>query len=109
MNQNPLPILVSYQLPTVFAAVPKRRGRGYLKVPAGHHQERWLSEAEEISGCSISGLDGYLAFEVQTPEHGRDVFSRVEHHLVREFGASGVIESPLSQVLCASDRRLPNT
>jgi len=36
--------------------IPKRKGHGFLKVPAGHHNESWMSEIK----YDIDGLDGYL-------------------------------------------------
>ena len=36
--------------------IPKQRGEGFLKVPAGHHAEEWLSNID----YDICGLDGHL-------------------------------------------------
>ena len=36
--------------------IPKQRGGGFLKVPAGHHHSEWMRNIQ----YDIDGLDGYL-------------------------------------------------
>ena len=53
--------------------VPKMRGRGFLRVPFGHHEDPALSKIADLAQCDIFGLDGHLEF--QTPPklfHGGD-------------------------------------
>jgi len=102
-----LPILVSYQMTWVAAAVPKRRGRGYLKVPAGHHPAKWINEAEDAAGgVGITGLDGWLEIEIPYGCNGREKFAAMLPILLREFKASHAIEATLAAVLEA--HRQPN-
>lgn len=97
-----LPILVSYQRTWVAAAIPKRRGRGYLRVPAGHHHEKWIHEAEDAAGgVDISGLDGWLAIEMRHGGDDRAKFAAMLPILLREFHASSAVEAPLGTVLAA--------
>ena len=50
-------ILVScWVSPDLQLLIPKQRGIGFLKVPAGQHHESWM---HDIS-YDINGLDGYL-------------------------------------------------
>ena len=37
--------------------VPKKNGKGYLKVPCGHHSEPWMYE---VGGYDVDGLDGMI-------------------------------------------------
>jgi hypothetical protein len=103
-----LPILVSYQSTWIAAAVPKRRGSGYLKVPAGHHPAKWINEAEDAAGgADISGLDGWLEIELPHRSNDREKFAAMLPVLLREFKASCAIETTLAAVLEA--HRQPNT
>ncbi len=103
-----LPILVSYELTCIFAAIPKRRGRGYLKVPAGHQHEEWLSEAESLWGVrSIAGLDGWLEIELHSGEDARAVFAKLLQILMQEFRCDRAEEAPLDRVLGAHKKKFP--
>jgi hypothetical protein len=52
------------------ALVPKARGTGFLKVPAGHHVDPRIADLEEATGSSVYGLDGSL--EVETSRGPND-------------------------------------
>ena len=43
--------------------IPKQRGNGWLKVPAGHHAEARLRDIEDAAQCDVFGLDGTLSVE----------------------------------------------
>lgn len=43
--------------------VPKKRGKGFLKVPYGHHHIPELTDVANGAGCDVTGLDGSLHFE----------------------------------------------
>jgi len=43
--------------------VPKRTGRGFLRVPYGHHYDAGLDAVAVAGGCDITGLDGALDFQ----------------------------------------------
>ena len=43
--------------------IPKQRGTGWLKTPAGHHATPRTSAMEEAGGCDVCGLDGFLTFQ----------------------------------------------
>lgn len=48
---------------TLEILIPKQRGKGWLKVPAGHHAEARLREIEDAAECDVFGLDGTLTIE----------------------------------------------
>ncbi len=43
--------------------VPKKRGKGYLKVPFGHHPVPALSDIEVSESVDMDGLDGMLTLQ----------------------------------------------
>ena len=43
--------------------IPRQRGDGWLKVPAGHHAEARLRDIEDAACCDVFGLDGTLSVE----------------------------------------------
>jgi len=43
--------------------IPKTRGDGYLKVPAGHHINERISHFEDFIECDVFGLDGMLSID----------------------------------------------
>lgn len=43
--------------------VPKRRGKGYLSAPYGHHANKGLDTIAELAMCDLFGLDGALYFD----------------------------------------------
>lgn len=55
--------LWAWQLRTLEVLVPKQRGKGWLKVPAGHHAEARIQELETAAGCDVWGLDYTLSFQ----------------------------------------------
>jgi hypothetical protein len=45
-------------------AIPKRRGKGYLKTPYGNHLIERIEDARDELDCvDFDGLDGYLTLE----------------------------------------------
>ena len=45
-------------------AIPKRRGKGYLKTPYGHHFVARIEEARwKLGDVDFDGLDRYLSLE----------------------------------------------
>lgn len=44
--------------------VPKRRGRGFLRAPYGHHNQPALNAIADLAGCDVFGLGGSLDFQV---------------------------------------------
>lgn len=58
-------ILVYVQDTAVMALIPKKRGEGFLKVPAGHHATTFISDLEDAVGCDVFGLDGHLEMQVR--------------------------------------------
>jgi hypothetical protein len=43
--------------------VPRKRGKGFRRVPLGHHHDPKLDAVEEAANCNLFGLDGALEFE----------------------------------------------
>jgi hypothetical protein len=68
--------------------VPRQRGKGWLKVPAGHHAEKRVRELEIVSGVDVYGLDGTLSFQCEIYSNESDerkafealVFPVIETH-----------------------------
>lgn len=52
----------AWLLKTLEVAIPKKRGKGYLKVPASHHRSERIHRIESVAKCDITGLDGTLSF-----------------------------------------------
>ena len=77
-------ILLYAQVTSVLALIPKRRGLGFLKVPAGHHATTFITDLEEAVGTDVYGLDGHLEFPVRfvTPEF----LARVTAALMQAYG-----------------------
>lgn len=69
-------------------AIPKRRGKGYLKVPFGHHANSKLNDIENEEGIDMCGLDGYLELEYRyiDPDKRDAIVARVLPKLAAHFG-----------------------
>ena len=52
--------------------VTKRRGKGFLKTPYGHHANEGLDEIEAAAHCNLFGLDGALRFDCDRIFFGGD-------------------------------------
>lgn len=71
--------------------IPKRNGKGWLRVPAGHHACERTSDIERVLKCDVCGLDGTLTIEcgstISTYRESRLEFERVALPLIsRWFG-----------------------
>lgn len=55
--------LWAWQLYTLEVLIPKQKGKGWLRVPAGHHSEKRVSELQYAAKCDVWGLDGTLSFQ----------------------------------------------
>lgn len=77
-------ILLHLQAFCVLALIPKKRGTGFLKVPAGHHPSAFITELEEAVGNDVWGLDGHLEIHARsvTPEF----VARVSSALAKAYG-----------------------
>lgn len=53
----------AWLLKTLEVAIPKKRGNGYLKTPAGHHRTERIHIIESVAKCDVCGLDGTLSFD----------------------------------------------
>lgn len=85
-------ILLHVQVTSILALIPKTRGKGFLKVPAGHHATTFITDLEDAVGTDVYGLDGHLEFPVRfvTPDFIARVTSALTQAYalpVREAGA----------------------
>lgn len=56
-------LLYCWVAKTLSVLVPKKRGKGYLKVPYGHHYNEALTDIANTAHVDVTGLDGALEFE----------------------------------------------
>lgn len=71
----------------VLSLIPRRRGEGWLRVPAGHHMTPFIERVQRIPGVvDVYGLDGFLEIEVpdyivsdQTATRIMDALARIEN------------------------------
>lgn len=95
--RKPLPEVLNKELlyywlaMSVEVRVPKRRGKGFLKVPYGHHVNDKLNRIADEVGCDVSGLDGTLSFEVGMkvvccPERREKLISKLMPMLADHYG-----------------------
>ena len=72
---------------TLMVLVPKRRGKGFLKCPVGHHSN-WLSDFVDSMGIDCVGLDGYLSLETGWTQGNRadtdDYINKLSEFLNKE-------------------------
>lgn len=87
-------LLALIQDPNLYVLVPKRRGRGFLKTPLGHHATA-LGQLETKIGADIVGLDGHLAIALNealpaptspTPAARRSQAEKAMDFLSRHYG-----------------------
>ena len=64
MSEKPPALLWAWVAGQFSVLVPKKRGKGFLRVPLGHHHDAGLAAVAEVAGCDLYGLDGSLDFQV---------------------------------------------
>lgn len=68
-----LVLLYSWVASNFNVLVPKRRGKGFLSVPYGHHPNPDLDAIADLARVDLTGLDGALCFECGgSVYHGND-------------------------------------
>lgn len=75
---------------TLEILIPKQRGQGWLRCPAGHHITARIRAIEEASDCDICGLDGTLTIEcggkiAVYPEKRQQLIDRLFPVVSREY------------------------
>ena len=68
-------ILIYVMSQHVACLIPKQRGRGFLRIPLGHHHNAGLARIAIELGFDIFGLDGSL--DVQTGYGGADYVAAI--------------------------------
>ena len=63
MNAPAKELLFCWVSQALQVLVPKKRGRGFLRVPYGHHYDRVLTKIANDAGVDVFGLDGALEFQ----------------------------------------------
>lgn len=53
-------ILYTHNSEELMLLIPKKRGSGFLRVPAGHHASKVTRFFYDLTGCDVFGLDGWL-------------------------------------------------
>lgn len=66
----------AWQLTTLEILIPKQRGAGWLKCPAGHHASKRINAIEDAAGCDVCGIDGTLTVECGIRVAGDDELRR---------------------------------
>ena len=77
-------IFYMFNRDSVCFLIPKKRGHGFLKVPAGHHYKKGdiSSTIQHELNYSCSGLDGYL--DVETGFHNDRTYPKL-YKLLRGY------------------------
>lgn len=87
-------LLYSWTSSEFVVLVPKRRGKGFLRQPLGHHWDKGLDRIGQAAGCDMCGLDGSLNFEVSRelyhgPDDGKLAFvARIVPMLEAHYGCT---------------------
>lgn len=87
------PAIYMWDMSGLGVAIPKRRGKGYMSVPIGHHANSRVSEME-TDEADMCGLDGYvqISYGYVNYEDRQEIVDRVMPKLAKHFGFTEWIE-----------------